>query len=76
MAAVRFGLGVGNRLAAEGFVERGLDVIRRCRDIGRIGRGFAVDRTFVNDFTFGIDHDHVGRVLRAVKLRDFAFRIE
>src|SRR6202030_2683854 len=76
VAAVGFGLGVGNRLAAERFVERGFDVVGRTRDVGRIGRRFAVDRAFVNDFAFGINHHHIGSVFGAVKFGHIAFRIE
>ncbi len=62
--------------AGERFVERDFDVIGRIRNVRRIWRGFAVNRTFVDQFSFRIDHGHVRRVFCPVGAPGFAFRIE
>ena len=68
---------IADRLAGQSFVERSLDVIGRGRDIVRIRRGFAIDRSLVNNFSFGTNYDHVRRILRSVEGFCYvAFRIE
>ena len=75
-ATVWFGRRRRDWFAGERFVERDFDVVGRTGNVCRIGRGFAVDRAFVNNLSFWINHNHVRRVLRAISASGFAFRIE
>jgi hypothetical protein len=64
-AAVGPGIGVRDGFAAHRFIERSFNVIGRARNVGWVGRSFAVDRAFINDFALGLITNMCG-VLRAL----------
>src|SRR5438477_9157082 len=75
-AAVGAGIGARDHFTTHRFIERSFHVIGRARNVGWIGRSFAVDRAFVNDFALRIDNKHVRRVACIISATGFAFWVK
>src|ERR1051325_3434799 len=75
-ATVRSGAGRGHWLSSHRFFESNLNVIGCPWNISWIRRCLAVDRSFVNNLAFWVDHKHVGGVLGGIGLACLSLGVE